>query len=163
MAGMYPFPHMHQWNVSALVQIMTCRLFGDKPLPEPTPNPLSSGPLGKLSVKFEPKCKIFHSWNTFKNVYEMVVFFRGRWVNHNLHKCVLKQCKMWLNIDIMLCCTIKRLLWHLYSKLLNVMFPLTDFDGIFHTSVSINIFIKVINVIIWPFLCRRVSIISPLT
>ena len=38
--------YMHLWTGSALVQIMACRMFGTKPLPEINAGLLSIGPLG---------------------------------------------------------------------------------------------------------------------
>ena len=38
--------YMRQWTVSILVQVMACRLFGAKPLPQPILAFLSIGPLG---------------------------------------------------------------------------------------------------------------------
>ena len=38
--------YIHQWTASSLVQVMACRLFGAKPLPEPLMNYLLVGSLG---------------------------------------------------------------------------------------------------------------------
>ena len=43
---------MHQWTGSAMVQVMTCRLFGVKPLPEPMLIYCQLDPLEQISVKF---------------------------------------------------------------------------------------------------------------
>ena len=47
---------------STLVQIMACRLFGAKPVPEPMPTYCQLDPQEQTSVKFESKYKTFHSW-----------------------------------------------------------------------------------------------------
>ena len=49
-----------QWNVSALVQVMACRLFGAKPLPEPMLAYYQLYPQEQISVKFQSKYKTFH-------------------------------------------------------------------------------------------------------
>ena len=48
--------YMRRWTGSALVQIMTCRLFGAQPLPEAMVTHCQQS-----SVKFESKYKTFHS------------------------------------------------------------------------------------------------------
>ena len=65
--------YMRQWTRSALVQIMACRLFGVKPLPEPTLTYCQLNPWGQTSVKFESK---------YKNIVcEMeAILSSGRWV-----------------------------------------------------------------------------------
>ena len=59
--------YMRQWTKSALVHIMACRLFGAKPLPEPTLTYCQWDPWEQTPVKFELNCKIFYSlkyiWN----------------------------------------------------------------------------------------------------
>ena len=50
--------YMRQWTGSALVQIMTCRLVGAKPLPEPMLVYCQLNP----QVKFKSRYKTFHSW-----------------------------------------------------------------------------------------------------
>ena len=54
--------YMHRWTGSTLVQVMACRLFGTKPLPEPMQTLCQLDPQEQTSVKFESKCKIFHWW-----------------------------------------------------------------------------------------------------
>ena len=54
---------MHQWIVSALVQIMACRLYSVKPLSEPMLDYYQLDPWEQSSVKFKSKYKIFHPWN----------------------------------------------------------------------------------------------------
>ena len=61
--------YMHQWTGSSLVQVMACRLFGTKPLPEPM---LAYGQLNtwkQISVKFESEFCHLHSrkwiWKCF--------------------------------------------------------------------------------------------------
>ena len=80
---------MPQWIGSALVQVMACRLFGAKPLLEPTLIYGKLDPWDQTSVKFE--LKLFNNENVFKNVVcEMAtIMSRGRWVelkqsNHNV-------------------------------------------------------------------------------
>ena len=78
--------YMRQWIGSVLVQ-MAWRLFGAKPLQ------VSKFELGycqldpwdETSVKFETKCKTFHSWKSIGNIVcEMTaILSRGRWV-----KCI---------------------------------------------------------------------------
>ena len=75
--------YMRRWTGSALAQVMVCRLFGAKPLPEPMLTYSQFDPLGKTSVKFESKYKTFHSrkciWKyRLRNVGH---FVHGRWVN----------------------------------------------------------------------------------
>ena len=69
--------YMHQWTGSALVQIMTCRLFGAKPLPEPILTCCQLDPWKPTSVKYD-----IHE-NAFENaVCEIAaILSRGRWVN----------------------------------------------------------------------------------
>ena len=50
--------YMRQWTGSSLVQIMACRLFGVKPLPEPMLPYCELDPWEPISVKFEHH---FHS------------------------------------------------------------------------------------------------------
>ena len=54
--------YMLQWIGSALVQIMACRLFGAKPLPEPMLTYCQLNHWEETSVKSEWKFKTFHSW-----------------------------------------------------------------------------------------------------
>ena len=55
--------YMRQWTGSTLVQVMACRLFGAKPLPEPMLTFCQLDPLEQTSVKFESKYEIFRCWN----------------------------------------------------------------------------------------------------
>ena len=59
--------HMHQWTGSGLVQVMACRLFGAKPLPEPMLAYCQLDSYEHISVKFESESNHFHSrkwiWN----------------------------------------------------------------------------------------------------
>ena len=59
--------YMHQWNGSALVQVMACCLFGTKPLPEPMLTYCQLDCWEQISVKLESKFYHFHSrkciWN----------------------------------------------------------------------------------------------------
>ena len=52
---------MRQQTESALVQIMACRLFGAKPLPEPLLTYCQLDSQEQTSVKFESQNKTFHS------------------------------------------------------------------------------------------------------
>ena len=52
--------YMHQWTGSALVQVMACRQFGTKPLPEPM-----------LAVNSTPGNKL--QWNSYWN---SIIFFQ---------------------------------------------------------------------------------------
>ena len=52
--------YMRQWTGSALVQVMTCRLFGDKPSPAPMLDYYQLDRYEQTSVKFESKYKTFH-------------------------------------------------------------------------------------------------------
>ena len=54
--------YMRQWTGrQALVQVMACRLFGAKSLPEPMLTYCQLDPQEQISVKFHSKYKIFHS------------------------------------------------------------------------------------------------------
>ena len=54
--------YMRKWIGSALVQIMACRLFGAKPLPEPMLTYCKLDHGEQTLVKFESKYKPFHPW-----------------------------------------------------------------------------------------------------
>ena len=54
--------YMRQWIGTALVKIMTCRLFGTEPLSKPTLIYCQFDNLEQASVKVESKYKTFHSW-----------------------------------------------------------------------------------------------------
>ena len=53
--------YLHQRTGSALVQIMACRLFGAKPLPEPMLAYCQLNSWEHISMKFEPEFYHFHS------------------------------------------------------------------------------------------------------
>ena len=53
---------MCQWTGSSLVQVMACRLFGAKPLPEPMLVYCHLDTWEQVSVKFESELSHFHSW-----------------------------------------------------------------------------------------------------
>ena len=53
--------YMHQWTGSKLVQVMACRLFGAKSLPELMLTYCQLDPEEQTSVKFKSKYKTFHS------------------------------------------------------------------------------------------------------
>ena len=52
--------YMHQWNKSALVQVMSWRLLSAQPLPEPMLAYCQLDPWEQISVKFETKFYNFH-------------------------------------------------------------------------------------------------------
>ena len=54
--------YMRQWIGSALIQVMACRLFGAKPLPEPMLAYCQLDPQEQTSVKLESKYETFHLW-----------------------------------------------------------------------------------------------------
>ena len=62
---------------------MACRLFGAKPLPEPTLTYYQLDPQESTSVKFESKYKTFHSWKCIwkRRLQKGGHFVRGRWVD----------------------------------------------------------------------------------
>ena len=53
--------YMRQWTGSSLVQVMACRLFGAKPLPEPMLTYCQLDSWEHISVKFESEFYHFHS------------------------------------------------------------------------------------------------------
>ena len=53
--------YMRQWTGSSLVQVIACRLFGTKPLPEPMRNDCQLDSWEQISVKFESDFYRFHS------------------------------------------------------------------------------------------------------
>ena len=74
--------YMRQWIRPTLVQIMSCRLFGAKPLSNPILGYCSWDPMEETSMQFSSKHKIFHSRiSSEKIVCEMgVIFPGGTWV-----------------------------------------------------------------------------------
>ena len=74
----------------ALVQVIACRLLGDKPLSEPMLTNSQLDPWGKLPAKFEQIYKTFHWWKCFWNVDcdRMVVLSGGRCVNQYAAKLI---------------------------------------------------------------------------
>ena len=52
---------MRQWTGSSLVQVMACRLFGAKPLPEPMLSYCQLDSWEHISVKYESEFYHFHS------------------------------------------------------------------------------------------------------
>ena len=54
--------YMRQWTGTALVQVMACRLFGVKPLPEPMLVYCQLDSWEQTWVRCESKYKTFHSW-----------------------------------------------------------------------------------------------------
>ena len=95
-------PSARQWNGSALLQIMACRLFGAKPLPEPMLAHCQLDPWEQNSVKFESECYHFHSrkytwkcllpeWRSFCS--------GGRWVNNLVYYLLIKPL-FWLTLKM---------------------------------------------------------------
>ena len=74
--------YMRQWTGAALVQVMACRLFGTKPLPEPMLTYCQLDPWEQNSLKFELKYETVHSqkciWNC--HLHNGGHFAQGRWV-----------------------------------------------------------------------------------
>ena len=76
--------YMRQWTVSALVQVMACRLFGAKPLPEPMLFYWQLDSWEQISVKFESR---FYHFCSRKCIWKcclpkmMAILSRGGWVN----------------------------------------------------------------------------------
>ena len=77
--------YMRQWIGSALVQVMACRLFGAKPLPEPMLAYSQLNSWEQISMKFESESYHFRSrkciWNYRLRMYGGH-FVEGRWVYH---------------------------------------------------------------------------------
>ena len=59
--------YLRQWTGSALAQVMTCRLFGAKPLPEPLVVYCKLDSWEQISVKFEMEFYYFHSRKCIRN------------------------------------------------------------------------------------------------
>ena len=60
--------YMRQCTWLSLVQVVACRLFGAKPLPEPMLLICQSDPWEQVSVKLEFECYPFHTEYAFDNV-----------------------------------------------------------------------------------------------
>ena len=101
---------MCRWTGSALVQIMACRLFGAKPLPEPIMTSSQLDALQQTWVKFKTKHKTLHSWKCIwkcrlESVNLLTAFCPGgRWVNkfvsghfnwHHITYLTLLSIKVW--------------------------------------------------------------------
>ena len=70
---------MRRWTWSALDQVVACRLFGAKPLPEQMLTDCQLDPWEHTSVKFESKYKIFFREDAFENVVcEMAITLQWR-------------------------------------------------------------------------------------
>ena len=65
-----------------MLQVMACRLFDAKPLPEPMLSYCQLGPSEQTLVKLESKYETFHSWNALENaICEMAaILSMERWV-----------------------------------------------------------------------------------
>ena len=72
--------YMHQWTGLALVQVMACRLFGAKPLPEPV---LTYSEFDKLQWNSNQNTKLLTHENASEEIVcEMAaIFARARWGN----------------------------------------------------------------------------------
>ena len=74
--------YMRQWTGPSLVQIMACRLFSAKPLPESMLVYCQLDPWEQVSVKFESEFYPFHSrkciWKCLPKM--AAILSRGRWV-----------------------------------------------------------------------------------
>ena len=76
-------PYMHQWTGSALIQVMACRLFGAKPLPEPLLAYCQLDSWKQISLEFESEFYHFNSEKVHLNLSsaEMAAILSwGRWV-----------------------------------------------------------------------------------
>ena len=70
LVGFFPSAaYMRQCTWLSLVQVMACRLFGAKPLPEPMLLYLSIGPLGTSSSETRIWILSFHTEYAFDNVF----------------------------------------------------------------------------------------------
>ena len=71
--------YMRQWMRSALVQIMTCRLFGAKPLSKPMQGSCQLDLRIKLQWNFNQNTKLFIHKNAFENIVCQMaaISFRG--------------------------------------------------------------------------------------
>ena len=72
--------YMHQWIKSALVQIMTCRLFSAKPLSNPCWVIVNWTLRNKLQWNLNQNTKLFIHENAFEIVKMAAMLSRGRWV-----------------------------------------------------------------------------------
>ena len=74
---------MRRWNRQALVQVIACRLFHAKPLPEPMVTCYQLDEWEETTVKSESKFKTSHSWKCFSKcrLRNGGYFVSGRWVN----------------------------------------------------------------------------------
>ena len=73
---------MHQWNGSALVQIMACCLFGTKPLSKPMQGYCNWTLMNKLQWNSYQNTKLFIHENASENIVSEMgaILFRVRWV-----------------------------------------------------------------------------------
>ena len=101
-------PHMRRWSGSALVQVMAWRLFGTKPLPEPTLI-VNWTVRDNLQWNLSGNRKNFIHENAFANVVceNGGHFVRGRWVD--------------------MCCTVSNLFLQLLIFKLSLMMLLVPF------------------------------------
>ena len=76
---------MHQWIEAALVEIMTCRLFGAKPLSQTNAGLLSISPLGTNFSEILIKIKKISLTKMHLKIYRLcemaAILSRGGWVN----------------------------------------------------------------------------------
>ena len=131
--------YMCQWIASSLVQIMACRLFSAKPLPEPMMTYCQLEPSNKLQWNWDQNTKLFIHKNTFENfICEMAaILSRGRWVNMHLDSItamtVTYQMSKWLEGHDMQTHSLEPL-WHF-----TVTVCLTTWSGILCLEVPRNI------------------------
>ena len=75
---------MHQWTGSTLIQVMACRLFGAKPLPEPVLAYCQLDSWEQTSVKFKSESFSFQKMHLKLSSPQMAaILSRERWVHFN--------------------------------------------------------------------------------
>ena len=79
--------YIHQWSGSTLVQVLACRLYGAKPLPEPMLAYCQLDSWEQISVKFESEFYYFIQENAFEIVvcHNCGHFVLGRGVKVPIH------------------------------------------------------------------------------
>ena len=82
------------------MQVMVCRLFGTKPLPEPMFTYCRLDPQEQISVKFESKYKAFHSTDAFECIIcnMSVILFSPK---HD--QLQTAQCDSWAHLNNVIC------------------------------------------------------------
>ena len=120
--------YMRQWTVSTLVQIMACRLFGAKPLPEPMLAYCQFDSWEHISVKYESEFYNFHSrkcnwkcrlpnWQPFCPGGDELMsscggVIRGLWESWIWYLIKTVPC-WWLSKQLMLCIVHERVYYNL--------------------------------------------------